>query len=229
MSQMRSSKKNTSASTSNYAGTNFDGQEESLKGFVFQLASEKKRDVHPDQFKETREKIATYCTSNLKKTPEKIESILRDMAEIHKPTPLPEPPGYDNMSPFKKNEVDLQQKSRMEKVEAYEQEKLKIIGIVLQQCSKKMKTRLEEIPDFEDIWKKCDLLKLLQEIEQLSYDDVKQLYPTASLVDAIGHLFLPQKRNEKIDDYYRIFEQRVNAVKYIDPHFLGTRNSRWMN
>ena len=223
MSQMRSTKKITGTLTSKYAGTNFDGQEESLQGFVFQLASEKKRDAHPDQFKETREKIATYCTTNLKRTPEIVQSILRDMAELHKPTKLPEPPGYDSMSPFKKNEVDLQQKSRMEKVEAYEQEKLKIIGIVLQQCSKKMKTRLEELPDYTDIRKNRDLLKLLQEIEQLSYDDVKQLYPTASLVDAIGHLFLPQKRNEKIDDYYRVFEQRVNAVKYIDPHFFRNK------
>ena len=110
----------------------------------------------------------------------------------------------------------------MEKVEAYEQEKLKIIGIVLQQCSKKMKTRLEELPDYTDIQKNRDLLKLLQEIEQLSYDDVKQLYPTASLVDAIGHLFLPQKRN----DYYRVFEQRVNAVKYIDPQFFKEQETR---
>ena len=127
------------------------------------------------------------------------------MAERHQPTALPEPAGYDTLSPFKKNEVNLQQKSRMEKVEAYEQEKLKIIGIVLQQCSEKMKTWLKELPDYTNIQNNRDLLKLLKEIKQFSHDDVKQLYPTASLVDAIGQLFLPQKRNEKLDDYYRVF------------------------
>ena len=129
---MKSSKKTTGMSVSKYAGTNFEGQEESLQGFAFQLASEKRKDAHPDQFKETRDQIAIYCSKNLKKTPENVQSILRDMAERHHPTTLPEPAGYDTMNPFKKNEVNLQQKSRMEKVEAYEQEKLKIIGIVLQ-------------------------------------------------------------------------------------------------
>ena len=124
------------------------------------------------------------------------------------------------MSLFKKNEINLQQKSRMEKVKAYEMEKLKIMGVIFQQCSKKMMTRLEELPDYKNIRDNKDLLKLLKEIEQLSHDDVKQLYPTASLVDAIGQVFLPQKRTEKLDDYYRIFEQRVNAVKYIDPNFF---------
>ena len=137
MSQAKSNKRTAGTSISRLAGANFEGQEESLHGFVFQLASEKKKDAHPDQFKETRDQIAIYCSKNLKRTPENVQSILRDMAERHQPTKLPEPAGYDTLSPFKKNEVDLQQKSRMEKVEAYEQEKLKIIGIVLQQCSKK--------------------------------------------------------------------------------------------
>ena len=116
------------------------------------------------------------------------------MAERHQPTALPEPAGYDTLSPFKKNKVNIQQKSQMEKVEAYKQEKLKIIGIVLQQCSKKMKTWLEEMPDYSDIQDNRDLLKLLKEIEQLSHDDVKQLYPTASLVDATNSLCM-QKEN----------------------------------
>ena len=102
-------------------------------------------------------------------------------------------------------------------------ETLKIMGVIFQQCSRKMMTRLEELPDYKNIRDNKDLLKLLKEIEQLSQDDVKQLYPTASLVDAIGQVFLPQKRTEKLDDYYRIFEQRVNAVKYIDPNFFKNK------
>ena len=221
MSNVRSGKKTTLTSNSKHAGTMFEGQEESLQGFVFQLASERKKDAPPNQFRETKEAISIYCSKNLKKTPENVQSILRDMKENNKPTRLPEPPGYDNMSLFKKNEIQLLQKSRLEKVEAYELEKLKIIGIILQQCSKKMRTRLEELPDYNDIQDKRDLLKLLKEVEQLSHDDVKQLYPTASLVDAIGQLFLPQRKTEKLDDYYRTFEQRVNAVKYIDPSFFS--------
>ena len=77
MSNMRSSKKTGHAPTQKYAGTDFDGQEQSLKGFVFQLASERKKDSPSDQFKETKEAISIYCSTNLKKTPENVQSILR--------------------------------------------------------------------------------------------------------------------------------------------------------
>ena len=69
-----------------------------------------------------------------------------------------------------------------------------------------------------------DLLSLLKEIKELVHDDTQQLYPTISLVDAVGRLFIPQRKNEKLDDYYRLFELRVTAVKYVNPTFFQDKS-----
>ena len=201
-------------------GEDAKGEEALLIGFVFQLASERTKNSTIDQFKETKSKIKTYASSKIKHNKREIIKILEEMEEKNIPTEMAKPPGYDQMDEWDKDNAKMDRKAQKEKVQKYVDDKAEVMGIVLNQCSDKMKTRLENLSNYQTIIDNYDLLSLLKEIEQLVHDDTQQLYPTISLVDALGRLFIPQRRNEKLDDYFKIFEQRVTAVKYVSPTFF---------
>ena len=155
-------------------GTGFDGQDPELKGYVFQLASERPKEFKPDQFKETLDQIATWASKKLLKSSDEAILILRLMRE-EPPTPYVMPSNFKDLSKPELDIIMLERKTQEELVRSYNTDKRVIIDVVMQQCSPSMKTRLNDAKFFEECYIKKDLLKLLKRIQHLVHDDTTTL------------------------------------------------------
>ena len=200
-------------------GADFDGQVESLYGKVFQLSSERNKNSSPDQFDETKKALASWAIMNTGEEAGLINDMIVLMID-NTPAPYNLPNGYKTLDEDEKIKCNHLFKASNKTVKEYRMGKLKLLAAIIQQCSPKMKLRLEDLDNYDQMYIDRDVLGFLQIIRKLVHDDSRMIYLPASLSDAQGVLAVPQKHSDSLDDFLKVFQERVAAIKYVEPRYF---------
>ncbi len=102
----------------------------------------------------------------------------------------------------------------IKKTEKYEEDKAKVFNLILGQCEKPMKNRVEAVEEYEDIEDGSDVVKLLQSIKEIAYQSSDKKYPPMQAWLSLKALMnISQKSNEDLRDYYKRFEGVVEMAE----------------
>ena len=102
----------------------------------------------------------------------------------------------------------------LKKEERYEDQKGKVFTIIMGQCNKPMKNRVEGASDYDDAEKKRDVLVLLRLIKDIAFDSDEKKYPPMQAAQAWRNLMkVWQQEDEDLVDYYKRFKSMVEMVE----------------
>jgi len=97
---------------------------------------------------------------------------------------------------------------------AYKKNKEKVFVIVIGQCDKAMRNRIESLEEHEEMEEKSDVIKLLRMIKDVAFDSNDRKYPPMQAAQAWKNLCLVrQGDNEELLDYYKRFMALLEMVE----------------
>ena len=188
----------------------FKGECNELKGHVYFIGSVKQA----DNFNNTTEAILSYIQRTYDYGNDTMEA-LENLQEKDFMSLMPKKPNMDKASEDEKEIINMILKSEVQKYverkQKYDDNMNKAYALLLGQCTKGVKAKLESRKDWESsIKNNCiNLLKALKEIT-FNYQDSK--YPIESIYFAIKNVFtIKQEENERLTD----FTKRFNNAKDI--------------
>ena len=123
----------------------------------------------------------------------------------------------------------------LKKQEQYEDYKAKVFTIVLGQCTKAMKNKVEGTTGFEsEIAVNYDVVKLLQLIKSIAYGSNDKIYPSKQATDTLKQLMnARQQDGESQVDYYKwyvsIVEQAESTYGKVVPVEIAKKDSQYQS
>ena len=190
--------------------TKFRGACDDLKGNVFQLFSES-NDVQ--QFQITCDAISEYRKRTIQGQ--------GDFDALLKPNFIkPEVPDPDRsmirtawMSPAQQKKLEDRIVMRyLDDVHQLQQNLVALYGVIIGQCSTKLKMKIKSLPDYEQHHGKSDCSWLLRTIHKIMMDFEETKYPIASLHEATVKFYTAkQEPNEDIGEYVKRVEPPWNT------------------
>ena len=95
----------------------------------------------------------------------------------------------------------------------YKDNKAKVFNIILSQCDKAMRNRVEATADFESHEQTNDVAGLLRSIKDIAFDSNEKKYPSMQAAVAWRNLAKAwQQDNEDLNDYYKRFMSLTELV-----------------
>lgn len=96
----------------------------------------------------------------------------------------------------------------------YDTQKTQVFGIILGQCSKIVKDCLENHTKFREVEMTCDVIGLVELLEEMSHSTMDTQEPYWALVNVQKKLLgLHQHRNEPVANYYVQFKSVANVLQ----------------
>jgi hypothetical protein len=125
----------------------------------------------------------------------------------------PDDPGA-SATPAQLRKYEILFKKIDAKQELYKREKAKAFRIIIGQCSKTMRSKLEALPEFQEWEEKDNYLALLSKMKSLVYGTDQAQYVFWEMQAAMSGLFdLKQQSGESLGDYAIRFEDQVESTE----------------
>ena len=120
----------------------------------------------------------------------------------------------------------------LKKQEQYRDQKAKVFTIILGQCTKPMRNRVEGTTGYGDVEKDTDVVGLLRMVKDVAFDSNDRKYPHLQAARAWKQLsMIRQQDNEDLVDYYKRFWSVVEMVERsygkIVPVEIASREARY--
>ena len=189
--------------------TTFKGDNEEMKGHVFQLRSESNSLL---QFTKTQEQLVRYVTSHCKRSLD-IKWMVKHLEEKVFSEPV-EPTNIINTK-VKERVFEKMIDAYMAKQSQYDEDKSKVWEVVWDQCSKAMKAKLEGEAKFPEWMKTNDCVHLLKCIKKFMYQHDNSDYEPLSMFSAKWNAMkCKQGRWESTNNYYTRFKGVIEVLEY---------------
>ena len=120
----------------------------------------------------------------------------------------------------------------LKKQEQYDDYKAKVFTIVLGQCTKAMKNKVEGTTGFEVLAEAYDVVKLLTLIKSIAYGSNDRIYPSKQAAEALKQLMnAKQQKGESLVDYYKryvsIVEQAESTYGKVVPAEVAKKDTNY--
>ena len=203
----------------------FKGKCEEISDFVYDTGI---ADDSKELFKNTTREIAEYVSRNYDKAGEfRLALIQMELPAIDEPTA----PAHDaGLAVVERYKLDL--RLFMDKTRYREENLGKIFPLILGQCSRTIRDRLEASPDWTEINRTSDVMGLLTLIRQSLYNRATTKQMSHNLADAYTDLYkFKQGQHMSNSEYLELLNGLVEIVEYFGEeigcnptriaHFLG--------
>ena len=198
------------ASSSSVKTNAFKGAMSELNGHVFELGSETNKS---NQFNRTIEEINNYMARKYDYGGD-MAKLLRERAELDLTPSKPLHPG-DSADKTDLRIWEKQVDKYVERMNAYTNNKHALYAIIWGQCSESMQSRLKTVDDFETIDEDRDCLKLLNEIQGITYKFETQRYPYEALWDVLLSFYQHrQHKHQSNSEYLTKFKNLVSVIEH---------------
>jgi len=122
----------------------------------------------------------------------------------------------------------------LKKVDLYDLNKAKVFEIVLKQCNKVVKNKIEGTTDFATIEANIDIVAFLLKIKDVAYGANEKLYPHMQATESLNLLVsVRQQDGEDLVDYYKRFISVVERVEKsygsVNPVVIAEKSPRYLS
>ena len=200
--------------SSNLITTSFKGKVKGMNGNTFVCHGET---TAPTQYTDTMEELGRYA-SHTYKYGEDIQDLVRNLREtvVVKPAKVEE----DDKDPTNKRIWEKQVDEYVKRLNLYESNKKGLYSVIWDQCSPALQARMESLNDYNDIERRSDCLKLLQEIRSSVYQFETQAYIHESMLKTKEDLYrMKQKEDESTNDYRKRFREQLEMIRHYQGSF----------
>ena len=186
----------------------FSGDCDDLKGYVYDCSTYKQT----EQFVETTDKIMTHVGSTYKNGGD----IRRVVDKLEVPIfPRPNDIDLDAVTATEKAIWDGEIKAYLRRMETLQQNMGNLFSLVLGQCTKAMRTKLQADDDWEEISRDQSPIRLLKLIKNINYHFESTKHKAHALLEAYRRFYSQwQHRNMDLDDYFEQFNNHVEVIGY---------------
>ena len=163
------------------------------------------------------EELSRYA-SHTYKYGEDIQDLVRNLKEtvVVKPANVEE----DDKDPTNKRIWEKQVDEYVKRLNLYESNKKGLYSVIWDQCSPALQARMESLNDYNDIERRSDCLKLLQEIRSSVYQFETQAYIHESMLKTKEDLYrMKQKEDESTNDYRKRFREQLEMIRHYQGSF----------
>ena len=186
----------------------FDGATEELKGEVFDLVGSRSADL----FIKSKKAIANYVG----RTYQHSGDIRRAIEILSLPTiPMPIAPVADPIPPLLAAIFSEQVKEYVKQTSRLLENIKRLWALVWGQCSDTIRTRLQALDAYEDMYSASDGLQLLIAIKDLMFNVQEQKYVPLSIHLAKRHFFLLSQGRNTVGEYYDQFKNQTDVLEHI--------------
>lgn len=187
-------------------GTQFEGREPSLKGFIYDSTGER----NPDQYIKTTKEIINYVGRTYTKYTSIFTQAVRDL-NLANPVAPSDP---DVTNPIQYELWKLNIKEHLIQKKEYDNFKAGLYNVVLGQCTEALQDQLKSHDHFTDAYQ--DGIALLKIIKAITYT-YEEKRKQSDALDEITESFykLKQGKHMSLQKYYELFMSNVEVLDQV--------------
>ena len=198
----------------------FQGECESLKGKIYFMGSAKQA----DNYNTTTDAILQYIQRTLDQGA-LVAQALRSGEDLDFTSMMPDPINLPESASQQQKDIatkilDRKIQKFVDAQEGYANSKLKAYAIILGQCDKNIRAKLESRTDWE-IEITNNPIRLLIAIKEITYRYQDNKYPFESIYYCIKNVFtMKQTEEETLSEYAKRFKNAVDILKAQSGHII---------